>query len=137
MNRITRLLAALALTLGALAATAPPAQAFTVPAAVITDAGLMDCDLYPGGGTWPGGGVGADCKFRNDKIGNQDFSVIRYDDPAAAVAYWQAQLDADQWFARDGHVIILPMGSWQVGTPYVQKWADYAAAKTGGVVKHG
>lgn len=136
MNRITRLTLALTFALTGVL-TSAPAQALTLPAAVATDAALMECVLYPGVNTYPAGGVGADCKFRNNKIGNQDFSVIRYDDATAAVAYWQGQLDADQWFARDGHVIILPMGSWQVGTPYVQRWADYAAATTGGVLKHG
>lgn len=136
MNRITRLLAALAFTIGGLAATAPPAQAFTMPAAIIADAAAMECVMQPGHGTFPGGGVSGDCTVTNNKIGNQDFTLIRYDDATTAVAYWQAQLDADQWFARDGHVIILPMGTWQ--TPaFDDWWAGYAAATTGGVVKHG
>lgn len=137
MNRITRLLAALAITLGGLAATAPPAQAFTMPAAITTDAQLMECDMLPGHGEEPLGGISGDCQVINNKIGNQDFRLIRYDDPAAAVAYWQARLDADEFFARDGRVLIFPMGTWQVGTPYDEWWAGYAAAKTGGVVKHG
>lgn len=116
---------------------ASSAQALTLPASVATDADLMDCVLYPGVNTYPAGGVGADCKFRNNKIGNQDFSVVRYDDAAAAVVYWQAELGPNQFFARDGHVLIFPMGSWAVGTPYDEWWAGYAAAKTGGVVKHG
>lgn len=115
----------------------PKAEAFVMPPAIIADAQLMECDMLPGHGEPPGGGISGDCKVTNNKIGNQFFLLIRYDNATAAVASWQAELDADQFFARDGHVLIFPMGTWANGTPYDEWWAGYAAAKTGGVVKHG
>lgn len=74
---------------------------------------------------------GVECRVKR-KAGTQVFAVLRYDDAKAGRAFWEWFIDDGGYFAKRGHVLIIPLGGRHGEPAFERRWAEWAALRVQG-----
>lgn len=127
MRTLIAAAAAAAITL-----TPTPAAAAPWPQPVVDAADNMAC-THRVSAAAPEGGTGLSCRATNHAGDRQRMLVLRYADAQLGVDFWRWFIDDGGYFARRGHLVIVPMGT-KTTPAYTRRWARWAAARVDGKV---
>lgn len=138
MTRTTRLitltLMALALTVTLLAPGQANASPASTPKAVTHAADRLHCTNRVQGSETASGftNKGISCTAHRPDGGRAYFAVLRYDDPKAGIWFWRFLISGPGWFAKRGHVLLIPLGGPGDVPAYSKRWARWASVRVEG-----